>query len=128
MIWDGNLPLETHVINDKTQYINLENDPHLEEHTRQYLGQRDPKFSYILNLGGYSKDALVQVFTEFKAKGGKTVYVYTTGMNVPQMYEYFDAAQKAGLHDFEFHFNAFITDRIQGFIEHIKTRANVTIL
>lgn len=118
----------THVINDKTQYINLENDPYLEAHTRQYLGQRDTNFSYILNLGGYTKDALVQVFTEFKAKGGKTVYVYTTGMNVPQMYEYFDAAQKAGLNDFEFHFNAFITDGIQGFIEHIKTRANVTIL
>lgn len=118
----------THVINAQTQYINLENDPELEKHTRQYLGQRDANFSYILNLGGYTKEALVSVFTEFKANGGKIVYVYTTGMNVPQMYEYFEAAQKAGLKDFEFHFNAFITDGIQGFIEHIKNRANVTIL
>lgn len=118
----------THVVNEQTQYINLENDPYLEAHTRQYLGQRDPKFSYILNLGGYSKDALVKVFTEFKASGGKVVYVYTTGMNVPQMYEYFEAAQLAGLNDFEFEFNSFITDGIQGFINHIKARSNVTIL
>lgn len=120
--------LPTHVINDQTRYINLENDPELEGHTRRYLGQRDPAYSYVLNLCKYTKQALVDVFTEFKAKGGQIVYVYTTGMNVPQMYEYFEAAKTAGLNDFEFEFNSFVTDGIQGFIKHAKSCSNVTIL
>lgn len=34
----------------------------------------------------------------------------------------------AGLTDFEFEFNSFITDGITGFIDYAKARANVTFL
>jgi hypothetical protein len=118
----------THVINENTTYINLENDPELEARTKQYLGERDPNFSYVLNLRKYDKDSLVAVFSDFKAKGGKIVHVYTTGMDVPQMYEYFEAAQVAGLNDFVFEYNSGISDGIQGFINHTKKLANVEIV
>lgn len=118
----------TYTVNKKTQYINLENDPELEERTRQYLGERDPNYSHILNLHKFSKEDLVKVFTEFKENGGSIVHVYTTGTNVPQMYEYFDAAKEAGLNDFVFEFNAGTGNGIDGFINHIKPLCNLTLV
>lgn len=118
----------THVINKNTTYINLENDPELENRTKQYLGERDPNFSYVLNLRKYDKTALTAVFNDFKANGGKIVHVYTTGMDVPQMYDYFEAAQTAGLNDFVFEYNSGISEGIQGFIDYTKKLANVEIV
>jgi len=118
----------TYAINKNTQYINLENDPELEERTRQYLGERDPNYSYILNLHKFSKEDLVKVFTEFKANGGSIVHVYTTGTNVPQMYEYFDAAKEAGLNDFVFEFNSGTGNGIDRFINHIRPLCNLTLI
>lgn len=118
----------THVINEGTQFINLENDPELENRTKEYLGAIDANYSYVLNLHKYTQSMLVDVFTEFKAKGGKVVHVYTTGMNVPQMYDYFEAAQLAGLNDFEFEFNAGISKGIREFINHANSLANVKII
>lgn len=118
----------TYTINKNTQYINLENDPELEERTRQYLGERDPNYSHILNLHKFSKDDLIKVFTEFKENGGSIVHVYTTGTNVPQMYEYFDAAKEAGLNDFVFEFNSGTENGISEFIQHIKPLCNLTLV
>lgn len=118
----------TYSIKANTQYINLENDPELEERTRQYLGERDPNYSHILNLHKFSKDDLVKVFTEFKENGGSIVHVYTTGTNVPQMYEYFEAAKDAGLNDFVFEFNAGTENGISEFIQHIKPLCNLTLV
>lgn len=118
----------THIINENTTYINLENDPELENRTKQYLGERDPNFSYVLNLRKYDKTALTAVFKDFKANGGKIVHVYTTGMDVPQMYDYFEAAQTAGLNDFVFEYNSGISEGIQGFIDYTKKLANVEIV
>lgn len=118
----------TYSIKANTQYINLENDPELEERTRQYLGERDPNYSHILNLHKFSKDDLVKVFTEFKENGGSIVHVYTTGTNVPQMYEYFEAAQDAGLNDFVFEFNAGTENGISEFIQHIKPLCKLTLV
>jgi len=118
----------TYTVNENTQYINLENDPELEERTRQYLGERDPNYSYILNLHKFSKDDLIKVFTEFKENGGSIVHVYTTGTNVPQMYEYFDAAKEAGLNDFVFEFNAGTENGIAEFISHIKPLCNLSLV
>lgn len=118
----------TYTINKNTQYINLENDPELEERTRQYLGERDPNYSHILNLHKFSKDDLIKVFTEFKENGGSIVHVYTTGTNVPQMYEYFEAAKDAGLNDFVFEFNAGTENGISEFIQHIKPLCNLTLV
>ncbi len=118
----------THTINENTKYINLENDPELEKRTVEFLSKLDENYSYILNLHHYSEEALVEVFTQFKANGGQFVHVYTTGFNVPQMYSYHQAALTAGLVDFVFEFNSGITEGIQGFIEHAKKSSNVTIV
>lgn len=118
----------TYTIKENTKYINLENDPELEERTRQYLGERDPNYSFILNLHKFSKEDLFKVFTEFKQNGGSIVHVYTTGTNVPQMYEYFDAAKEAGLNDFLFEFNSGTGNGIDLFINHIKPLCNLTLI
>lgn len=118
----------THVIQRNTRYINLENDPQLEERTKSYLGELDKNYSYILNLHKYDKKALFDVFDEFKHNGGEIVHVYTTGTNVPQMYDYFEAALKAGLSDFVFEFNEGISADINTFIEHAKSKATVSVL
>lgn len=118
----------TYTIKANTQYINLENDPELEDRTCQYLGERDPNYSHILNLHKFSNDDLVKVFTEFKENGGSIVHVYTTGTNVPQMYEYFEAAKEAGLNDFVFEFNAGTENGIAEFIKHIKPLCNLTLV
>lgn len=118
----------TYTIKKDTKCINLENDPELEERTRQYLGDLDPNYSHILNLHKFSKSDLVKVFTEFKQNGGSIVHVYTTGTNVPQMYDYFDAAKEAGLNDFIFEFNAGTDNGISEFIEHIRPLCNLTVL
>lgn len=98
------------VIKDDTRYINLENDPELEQHTIDYLSKWDPNFSYIVNLRKFSTDELTDLFIEFKKKGGNTVYVYTTGMDTEQMFEYTDAMIRAYISDVEFEFTTEITD------------------
>lgn len=87
----------THVISKDTRYINLENDPILEEHTKDYLGSVDSHYSYICELRNYNHDELVDVFKRFISYGGTTVYVYTTGMDVPQMHDYSKAIIESGL-------------------------------
>lgn len=94
------------VINSGTQYINLENDPKLEKRTIQYLSSVDKNYSYVLRLCEFSKEELVKIFEEFKLAGGRTVYVYTTGSNVHQMWEYSEAIIKSGLKSVEFEFNS----------------------
>lgn len=116
----------TYVINDNTKYINLENDSELEEHSKKYLNDKDNNYSYITNLSSHSKEQLEAIFKEFVSKGGTTVYVFTTGLKVQQMYEYFNAAKVSGLVNFEFEFNSDITTGISDFISFAKENANVT--
>lgn len=96
-----------------TTHINLENDPDLESFVCEKLSDIDPTFSYITRLRKFSKDELVEIFQEFTEKGGESLYVYTTGSDVPQMYEYCEAAEEAGITDGVFIFNAGITDQIE---------------
>ncbi len=118
--WDDTSAREfTHVINEGSKYINLENDDDLEARTREYLQPLDSKFSYITRLNQYSQDELTEVFEEFIRAGGQIVHVYTTGINVPQMYEYVDAAIDAGITEFVFEFCAGMTDEIEEVLEHI---------
>lgn len=106
------------------KYINLENDETLEQHTRDYmreLGYMDHKeFSFICELHQYNQDELTEIFKKFVKSGGEVVYVYTTGTNVPQMYEYSKAALAAGIRIFDFEFNAGINEPIQVFIDWLR--------
>lgn len=94
------------VILDNTKYINLENDPQLENRTKEYLGELDQNYSYILCLNEYHNHELIEIFKEFKSKGGEIVYVYTTGTNTVQMWDYSKAIIDSGIKFVEFEFNA----------------------
>lgn len=116
----------TYLVKDNTKYINLENDPKLEEYSKNYLNKKDNNYSYITNLSSHTNEQLEVIFKEFKSKGGEVVYVYTTGLKVQQMYDYFNTAVKAGIQTFEFEFNVDIIGAIKDFIDYAKDKANVT--
>jgi hypothetical protein len=116
----------TYSIKPDTSYINLENDPKLEDFSKKYLQSKDENYSYIVNLGHHSKEQLTDIFSEFVINGGHTVYVYTTGMKTDQMYQYFDIAYNCGINNFEFDFNSGITPAIQDFLNYAKTKATVS--
>ena len=108
------------VINENTQYINLENDPTLEKRSIEYLSSVDENYSYVLRLIEYSDEELAIVFKQFIAFGGHTVYVYTTGSNVNQMWDYSRAIIKSGLKNIVFEFNAGMNGQIAEVINFLK--------
>ena len=116
------------VINPDTQYINLENDPDLEKRTIEYLSAIDQNYSYVLRLCEYSEDELVQIFKEFMSAGGHTVYVYTTGSNVNQMWEYSRAIISSGLKNVIFEFNSGTDADILEVVQYLKDNSIIVEL
>lgn len=115
------------IIKEVTAYIVLENDYVLPRESERYLKAVDPNYSTIFNLRGrfhYLEDRL----KKFMDNGGHTVFVYTTGMDVPQMYEYVKKIIAADLKNLVFHFNTGINESIQEFLDDTKTKLNVTVL
>ena len=122
-------PMEeaTYVINENTKFINLENDAELERHTVKHLEKVDPNYSYVCNLRGYSKEELVGIFSQFKANGGETAYLYTTGFDIPQIHEYCEALQKAGINKIDFEFNSGISDELQEALDIISEYMEISV-
>jgi hypothetical protein len=89
-------PVYYHIA-EKPSLINLENDPELEEWTKKYFESNNLELSFVKELRKHDLEDLTEIFKEFKLKGGYGLYVYTTGLDIPQMYEYCDAACDAGL-------------------------------
>lgn len=120
---------ETVFIKNNTAYINLENDPVLEKRTIQYLSEKDPNFSYVLRLRDHDVSALTEIFKKFKINGGRVVYVYTTGIDINQMYEYSDAMIAAGIKEIELELNAGKTNEHDEVIAYLKkSMVNVTLI
>jgi hypothetical protein len=115
-------------ISKNTKVINLENDFEIEREAENYMKNvlKDYNYSFITELRLYTKDKLKKTFKDFIEKGGNTVYVYTTGRDVEQMYEYSECAISAGLNKFIFKFNAGTDDDINKFIIWLSKRVNVT--
>lgn len=112
-----------------SKVINLENDFELESEARDYMNKNfDRNYSYISDMKTYTDKDFKKVFSEFREQGGEVVYVYTTGIDYQQMYEYSRHCLDAGLKDFRFHFNSGIGKDIEDFINWLKERAEVTIL
>jgi hypothetical protein len=119
----------SYIINENTKYINLENDPDLENRTKEYLTTRDPNFSYITNLRSFSKSDLIEVFREFVRSGGEVVYVYTTGIDIPQMIEYSMALVTAGIKKVEFEFTVEQNEDHDSVITFLETSGvSVTVI
>lgn len=109
--------VKTYEIKENTKYINIENDDILESFSKKYLESVDKNYSHIVNLHSFTKEQLTEVFSQFKKAGGEVLYVYTSGINVPQMYEYTEAAIKAGIFKIEFDFNSGINENIEEYIK-----------
>lgn len=111
---------------DECSYINLENDPELEEHTKQWFYNRNMRVSYVVNLRRMIGADLIKIFKRFQMKGGHTVYVYTTGLDIPEMYEYSDNIIASGIKNVIFEFNAGITDEHKDVINYLE-EAGITV-
>jgi hypothetical protein len=107
-------------IKKDTTYINIENDPELEEYAKGYLSDVDENYSYITNLSKHTEEELTSIFKEFTDAGGTVLYVYTTGLNTYQMYEYSRAAIIAGIKEFEFEFTSEFNPEINNFFSWLK--------
>lgn len=116
------------VINKNTTYLNLENDPELEKRTKEYL-TKDPNFSYVLCLREFTDKQLKNVFAEFLYNGGKIVYVYTTGSDTVQMWEYCKQIVESGIKQVEFEFNSGIEEEHNLIIDYLRSKnVNVEIV
>jgi len=113
--------IESHIhLKTDTKILNLENDPELESHAVAYMEKIDPNYSYVTRLDKFSGPQLLSVITRFKELGGEVVYIYTTGMNVPQMRDYSQAIIESGLKKVIFEFNSGINTEIEEIVEYLR--------
>jgi len=117
-----------HYIRKNTKFINFENDWELERSAVNRLEALDKNFSYITELRLISKQEFSRILDKFKENGGDSVYVYTTGMDVKQMYQYSTDCLKKRISNFVFEFNSGLDDEITEFLEWLAKRANVKTL
>lgn len=96
----------TYKIDNGTKFINLENDPTLEDFTINHLSKLDKNFSYILEASSLSKDELFDILIKFKNAGGIGIWQYTTASNIEQLYMFIDIGIEIGLKQFMIYFNA----------------------
>lgn len=108
-----------------SRVINLENDCQLEKNAIEYMKNNYFQYSYITQLREYSDSELKEIFVRFKENGGETVYIYTSGYDVPQMYDYSKLAIAAGLNHFIFEFTAGHNKKINRFLKDLGGIAKV---
>ena len=84
--------------------VNLENDPKPEKYAVEYMEQRWGKHSIILSLREYSHRELVNALNRMARDGADTVFVYTTGGDVPQMESYMLSIHNSKINNLVIHF------------------------
>lgn len=109
----------------QTKYINIENDPELEEYTYKHLRKLDPNFSNIRNAIHWRREDFLKVLKEFKQQGGKGLWIYTTGLDVDQMYRYTQAAIDVGIDEFIFIFKGEETQELFDFATFLRNNEKV---
>lgn len=115
-------------IDENPSLINLENDPDLEDRTKEYFEENELELSYIKRLRKYDMKELISIFKDFKEKGGYGLYVYTTGMDTKQMHDYCNAALNAKLTDIVFEFSAGYDDPQRIVVDNFKGLINIKVL
>jgi hypothetical protein len=103
---------DLYTIKPNTRFLNLENDPELEQYTVDWMQGNDPHFSYLTSMRYFSNKQLSAVFKEFCAAGGTSLFLYTTASDVVQMDRYLTLAKAAGIEHCLFHFNQGYTQSI----------------
>lgn len=136
--FDGFNKKEIYYIREGSKVINLENGVELERNAVKFMEDRfsytkksySVPYSYISEMSLLSQYQLSYILKKFKDIGGEYVYVYTSGQNYEQMYEYSKEAIKVGLTNFIFEFNCGQDDNIRKFISWITglDKTNIEIL
>ena len=108
-----------------SKYIILENDHEVDPEGHKILSKIEENYSSLTALSKHSKEEIENVLKNFKENGGETVYVYTTGQNVNQMYEYTDAIINAGINNMKIDFNLGIKKDHKEFLETFKNDINI---
>lgn len=94
-------------IKQGSKFLILENDPQLEAKAIKICSKNlDDSFSYIVNLRELSSLQLRRTFQQFITQGGEGLYVYTTGSDIEQLYEYVSIACQTGMKKIVFTFTA----------------------
>ncbi|ASV44343.1 hypothetical protein PBI_SCTP2_328 [Salicola phage SCTP-2] len=125
--YDGEDKESYYHIGNPTKAINLENDPDLEQRTKDYFEEiNDTDPSYITNLREFSKKELIDIFNQFYENEGGHVFVYTTGVDVDQMYEYSDAIIESRIEKVVFEFNAGYNDNHKDVVRYLEDN-NITV-
>jgi len=116
------------VIRENTKYLNLENAWELEYDATEWLWKKDRNFSYITEFGLLPEHGLKCQMEKFIENGGEHLYIYTTGRGIEQMYNYSKIALEVGIKSFVFNFHLGTNDKINEFIEWLKSHSKVEIL
>lgn len=116
---------------NNSNVIVLENDPIMDEFTVEYFNKLNQPFSSIVNLREEMKrDSLKNSLEQFKnncLNETQIVFVYTTGIDEQQMYDYAQMCLDNGLTNFEYFFSV-DTDTNDKFINWLNTKATVTVI
>lgn len=111
--------------------IVLENDWTIPSESRAFLDRRSggwTNWSNIVGLRDYTHEQLVELLRQFKTDGGEEVFVYTTGADVPQMFDYTDALIEAGLTKLILYFVDGATDKHADYFKKFRPVLNIEVL
>jgi len=115
--------------------IVLENDWNLPKESRRYLERvygktqlGQGKFSIVYDLRGHSHDELLDELKAHKLGGGDTVFVYTSGLDVPQMYDYTEAIIEAGIKGLVLYFTGDEPKDFDKYLAHFQGRLTIIVL
>jgi len=118
-----------------SKVVVLENDWDLPQESREYLYRTYGKtnngqgmFSIVYDLRGHTHERLVAFLKEFKAKGGEKVFVYTTGLDVPQMFAYTDAILEAELSHLVLYVTGGTTDKHDHYFKKFLPALKIEVL
>lgn len=117
--------VKTYSVKVDTKYINIENDPQLEEYTKLNLPKFDKNYSHITNAIQLTRSEVKEILIEFKSNGGIGIWQYTTGMNIDQLYMFIDVGIEVGLYAFAINFNGTKTHAINELIKKYESQPRI---
>lgn len=106
--------------------VNLENDPVPELFATEYMEKRWGKFNVVLCLWEYEEGELCHLFNMMRRRKVRTVYVYTTGMDVEKMYQYLRCTIKSRIPNLVMDFVGKENDRHMAFLAQAR-RAGLNV-
>lgn len=120
-------------ISPKSERLVLENDPSIDNETIKYFKKQEEDYSYVINLRTVISDDNLSTYiskfkSEMKINKKPILFVYTTGSDIEQAYEYSNICINSGIKKFEFMFAVKSKENYK-LIESLKERGcEVTLI